>query len=157
MFYNVTVRLIKKFKNKGEIKMTNKNYTYSVYFYAVYPDGTVYDDGNVYQNKALGDFLLNTNVIEVNKAYELNKAIFEEDNEIESFEDFEHDYNSEHGDKMVMVTEEMVDTFNKNFEKFGLDDYISYPDGAEFVAFVSYHRTITFKVCVHNDFVVKTF
>ena len=56
-----------------------------------------------------------------------------------------------------MVTEEMVDTFNKNLEKFGLDDYISYPDGAEFVAFISYHRTIAFKVCVHNDFVVKTF
>lgn len=137
----------------------NKNYTYSVYFYAVYSDGTVYDDGNVYQNKALGEFLLNANVIEVTKAYELNKAIFEEDNEIESFEDFEHDYNSENGDKMVMVTEEMIDTFNKNLEKFGLDnyDYISYPDGAEFVAFVSYHRTITFKICVHNDFVVKTF
>ena len=55
----------------------------------------------------------------------------------------------------------MIDTLTTEevnlLEKFGLDDYISYPDGAEFVAFVSYHRTITFKICVHNDFVVKTF
>lgn len=137
----------------------NKNYTYSVDFYTVYKDGTVYDDYSVSQNKAIGEFLLNAGVIEANKAYELTKAIFEDDNEIESFEDFEHDYNSENGDKMVMVTKEMIDTFNKNLEKFGLDnyDYISYPDGAEFVAFVSYHRTITFKICVNNDFVVKTF
>ena len=137
----------------------NKNYTYSIDFYTVYNDGTVYDDYNVCQNKAIGEFLLNAGVIEANKAYELTKAIFEEDNEIESFEDFEYDYNSEHGDKMVMVTEEMVNTFNKNLEKFGLDnyEYISYPDGAEFVALVQRHHVIAFKPCVHNGFVVKTF
>ena len=97
-----------------------KDYTCNIYFYALDSTGEYDDAGSVFKNKALGDFLVGENTVSVEEAYALTREIFGEEN-LDSFETFEDDYTRDDITRMVMVTKEMVDTIQKNFEKRGYD------------------------------------
>lgn len=115
-----------------------KDYTCNISFFALDSTGEYEDEGHIFQNKALGDFLVSKNVVDAEEAYELYKAIFG-DEDLDSFEDFEPLYNSGLFEKVVIVTEEMVETLQDNLAKYGLDGYnFVYPKG-EFVAFISHY------------------
>ena len=115
---------------------------YSVEFYAIYNDGDVDNDYNVYDNKALYEFLLNAGFVDADEAYEIEKRIFGDEEVEESFDDYKYFYNnSEVADKIVKVTEEMVETIQKNLEKYDLEDRNFFHPDCEFVALIC-HYTI---------------
>ena len=99
-----------------------KDYTYSISFFALDSKGEYDDVGDVFQNKALGDFLVGENTVSVEEAYTLTREIFGEE-DLDSFEDFEDDNTRDDLTRMVMVTTEMVDTIQKNFEKHEYDTF----------------------------------
>ena len=117
---------------------------YSVEFYSIYKDGDVDNDYNVYDNKALYEFLLNAGIVDADEAYEIEKKIFADEVEEfeESFDDYEHFYNnSEIADKIVKVTEEMVEVLQKNLEKYDLEDKNFFHPECEFVALICHYTT----------------
>ena len=99
-----------------------KDYTCNITFYALDSTGEYEIVGHICQNKAFGDFLVSKNVVDAEEAYELYKAIFG-DEDLDSFEDFEDDYTRDDLTRVVMVTKEMVDTIQKNFEKHEYDTF----------------------------------
>lgn len=97
-----------------------KDYTCNISFFALDSTGEYEDAGSVFNNKALGDFLVGENTVSVEEAYTLTREIFGEE-DLDTFENFEDDYTRDDLTRMVMVTTEMVDTIQKNFEKRGYD------------------------------------
>ena len=116
---------------------------YSVVFYSVYNDSEINNDYTVYDNKALYEFLLNAGIVEVGKAYEISKRIFSKYMNEFTFEDFEPLYNSGLFEKVVIVTEEMVETLQNNLAKYGLDGYNFVYPKCEFVAYINIAPTRT--------------
>lgn len=114
---------------------------YSVEFYSIYKDGDADNDYNVYDNKALYEFLLNAGVVDADEAYEIEKRIFGDEVE-ESLDDYIHFYNnSVIADRIVKVTEEMVETIQKNLEKYDLEDKNFFHPDCEFVALICHYTT----------------
>ena len=97
-----------------------KDYTCNISFFALDSTGEYEDEGHIFQNKAIGDFLVGENTVSVEEAYTLTREIFGEE-DLDTFENFEDDYTRDDLTRMVMVTQEMVDTIQKNFEKHGYD------------------------------------
>ena len=114
---------------------------YSVEFYSIYKN-SVDNDYSVYDNKALYEFLLNSGFVDADEAYEIEKRIFGDEEVEESFDDYHYFYNNfAIADKIVKVTEEMVEVLQKNLEKYDLEDKNFFHPDCEFVALICHYTT----------------